>query len=249
MRCVKLTLSYDGTNFAGWQAQQGNIRTVQGVLEAAWLEITQESVRAAASGRTDSGVHALGQVVSIKTESALPAQTLRRALNSQLPHDVIVLEAEDVQPEFHAILDTVRKRYRYVIHDSRLRNVFQRPYLWQIFHRLDTEAMHRAAQALVGKHNFTSFQATSDKRVSSVRTIFEISVERGAGENSDFVTIEVEADGFLYNMVRIIVGTLYVVGRKRQPEAWIAEVLAAQNREAAGETAPAQGLFLVSVQY
>lgn len=248
-RTVKLTLAYDGTAYAGWQVQRGQT-TVQGVLESAIAKVTGRTTRVIASGRTDAGVHALGQVAGFHTDSQLPAAVLQRALNAELPRDVAVLEAADVPGDFHPIRDAVRKRYRYVICDGPVRDVFRRRYGWHCHHgRLDAEAMNRAARVLVGTHDFAGFETSGAPRKDSIRTISELRVERGRGGEPDWVTIEVEADGFLYNMVRAIVGTLVEVGRGAEPESWVADVLAAADRRAAGPNAPPQGLFLVSVDY
>jgi tRNA pseudouridine38-40 synthase len=248
MRSIKLTLAYDGTAYAGWQVQPEE-KTVQEVLERAIEKVTGQRVRAIASGRTDAGVHALGQVVGFRTRTHLPADVLRRALNAELPRDVAVLEASEVNGRFHPIRDAVRKRYRYAIRDGPVRDVFRRRYCWQHPSRLDEAAMARAAEALVGRHDFHSFQSAGAERKDSIRTVFELTVERGRGVEQDVISIEVEADGFLYNMVRAIVGTLVEVGRGARGEAWVAQVLAAQDRRAAGPTAPPQGLFLVRVDY
>jgi tRNA pseudouridine38-40 synthase len=248
VRTLKLTLAYDGSAYAGWQVQN-NQRTLQETLEAAVKRITGEDLRVVASGRTDAGVHALGQVVSFATASTLAADTIQKALNAELPDDMVVWRAEDAPAGFHAIRDAVRKRYRYVMHDGPARDVFQRRYVWHVRRRLDDAAMHRAAQALRGRHDFRSFETGWPQRSSSVRTISDISLVRGWSSNDDLVALEVEADGFLYNMVRAIVGTLVQVGRGVRPETWPAEVLAALDRRAAGMTAPADGLFLVSVDY
>ena len=249
MRSIKLTLSYDGSAYAGWQVQPG-CKTVQGVLEAAIKEVTGQDVRALASGRTDAGVHALGQVVGLELQTDLPADVLRRALNAELPHDVAVLDVTDAPRGFHAIRDAVRKRYRYVIHDGPVRDVFRRRYCWHYRRgRLDADAMSRAAGTLLGTHDFRSFQSSGAETQSSVRTILDVSVQRGRGVRDDWLTLEVEADGFLYNMVRAIVGTLVEVGRGARVETYPAEVLHAEDRRAAGPTAPPQGLFLVNVVY
>ncbi len=249
MRTLKLTISYDGTAYAGWQVQPER-KTVQGTLESAVEKITGEHLRTIASGRTDAGVHAIAQLVCLRTESNLPADVLQRAINAELPRDLAVLEVVEVPEDFHPIRDAVRKRYRYVIHDGPVREVFRRHYCWRYGRgRLDAAAMHRAAAALPGTHDFSSFETAGAERESSVRTIFDIRVERGRGDSDDFVTIEVEADGFLYNMVRAIVGTLVEVGRGAQNERWPAEVLKAADRRTAGPTAPPQGLFLVRVDY
>jgi tRNA pseudouridine38-40 synthase len=248
-RTVKLMLAYDGTAYAGWQAQDAQT-TVQGVLEAALARVTGETMRVVASGRTDAGVHALAQVVSFSTASILPAEVLQQALNAELPHDVSVLAAADVRPGFHAIRDAVRKRYRYLIDDGRVPDVFRRKFAWYYrFAQLDAAAMHRAAQAWLGRHDFKSFQSHGSERKSTVRTVFEMSVARPYPDAPHVLAVEVEADGFLYNMVRAMVGTLVEVGRRTQPERWAAEVLAACDRRAAGMTAPAHGLFLVRVHY
>ena len=263
MRSVKLVLAYDGTDYAGWQVQ-ADCRTVQGTLEAAIRKVTGQEVRALASGRTDAGVHALRQVVGLQIETGLSVDVLRRALNAELPHDVAVLEASEAPQGFHPIRDAIRKRYRYVIHDGPVREVLLRRYCWHYGRgRLDAESMNRAAAALLGKHDFSSFQTSGAERESSVRTISAITVRRTGegpgvfqtgGQQSraggrDWIVLEVEADGFLDNMVRAIVGTLVEVGRGAQPEGWPAEVLQAADRTTGGPTAPPQGLFLVSVDY
>ena len=219
------------------------------MLEAALAKITGTPVRVIASGRTDAGVHALGQVASFNTEGRHAPGVFLRALNAELPHDVAVLEAAEATEGFHPIRDAVRKRYRYLIHDGPARDVFRRNYCWQHPRRLDAEAMHRAAQPLAGKHDFSSFQSSGAERASSVRTVYDISVGRGRGAEGDLIATEVEADGFLYNMVRAIVGTLVEVGRGARGESWPDEVLQATDRRAAGATAPPQGLFLVRVEY
>jgi tRNA pseudouridine38-40 synthase len=248
VRTLKLILAYDGTAYAGWQVQPRQ-NTLQETLEVALGKITGETIRVTASGRTDSGVHALGQVVSFDTKSPLPPDVFQRALNAELPHDMAVLDARDAPPGFHAIRDAVRKRYRYVIHDGPVPDVFRRQYAWHYRQRLDAEAMHRAAQSLLGTHDFRSFESAWPQRTSSVRTIFDLTVRRGFSQVDDLVASEVEADGFLYNMVRAIVGTLVEVGRGSRSESWPAEVLAAQDRRLAGMTVPAQGLFLLRVEY
>ena len=174
---------------------------------------------------------------------------LQKALNAHLPTDIAILEVREAAPGFHAIRDAIRKRYRYVIHDGAVRDVFARHYAWHLPRRLNSEAMHRAAQDLVGTHDLRSFETTGSERLSSVRTIFDISVRRQEENNISRIVIEVEADGFLYNMVRAIVGSLVEVGRGVRGERWLAEVVAAKDRRAAGMTAPPQGLFLVHVTY
>jgi tRNA pseudouridine38-40 synthase len=245
MRNIKLVLSYDGTDFNGWQTQPG-FRTVQETLESAIARLTgEERIRVNASGRTDSGVHAVGQVVNFYSNSEHPPDVLVRAINAHLPADVVVREAVDVPQAFDANRDAKRKLYRYVIHDGAVPNPFLRRYACQSRHRLDAAAMRRAAEPLRGRHDFHSFETDWPNRMSSVRTITHLAVNRAG----DWIWIDVEADGFLYNMVRAIAGTLINVGRGYWPETQVAEILQAEDRRQAGPTAPAQGLFLMHVTY
>lgn len=248
MPTYKLTLAYDGTDFSGWQAQPGR-RTVQGVLRNAWQEITGETVRMTATSRTDAGVHALGQVVGIQTQTELPPERLLGGINAKLPDDVILRAVEPVSDDFHATHDAVGKRYRYLIHNSRIRPLHNRHLVWHIPQELDVESMRRAGQLLVGKHDFASFQSTGSPRDCTVRTITAIELGQGGVENPDLIWIDVSGDGFLYNMVRNIVGTLVDVGAGRRSVDWISEVIAARDRTAAGQTAPAQGLMLMEVAF
>lgn len=245
MRNLKLTLAYDGTDFHGWQAQPGQ-RTVQETLEQAIAAVTGEAqVRVNASGRTDAGVHALGQVVNFYSQTRLPAPVLRRAINAHLPADVVVRAVEDVPQAFDANRDARRKLYRYVIHDGPVANPFLRRYACFSRHRLDVEAMRQAAEPLKGRHDFRSFETGWPNRLSSVRTITHLAINRFG----DWVWMDVEADGFLYNMVRAIAGTLMNVGRGYWPVEQVARILAAEDRRQAGPTAPPQGLFLLRVTY
>ena len=248
MRTFKLTLAYDGTNFSGWQSQ-GDQRTVQSVLEQKLAKIVgHDRVCAMASGRTDAGVHALGQVVGVALDWEHSAKTLQQALASELPHDVVVVDAEEVGPDFDATRSAIGKRYRYRIFDDHTADVFLRRTTWHCFTRLDDAAMQQATALLAGKHDFSSFEATGSPRRSSVRTITDIGVTRGA-DDERVVSVDVAADGCLYKMVRTIVGSLVEVGRGAREVSWMADVLAAHDRHAAGPTAPPQGLFLVEVYY
>jgi tRNA pseudouridine38-40 synthase len=248
MRTLCLKLAYDGTDFAGWQVQPG-ARTVQATLEAAWQEVTGEAARLSGSGRTDAGVHALGQVASLSSATHLPPLVLQRALNARLPADLVVRQAAEAPPGFHARRDALRKRYRYLLDDGPQRDVFSRRYAWHLVVPLDADAMRRAAQSLVGRHDFASFQSSGSPRLSTVREVFSLTVERGAGEGTRRVAVEIEADGFLYHMARAIVGALVAVGQGTRPEAWLNEARLRQDRRAAPYTAPPQGLYLVEVTY
>jgi tRNA pseudouridine38-40 synthase len=202
-------------------------------------------VRLNASGRTDAGVHAVGQVANFFTECALADEVLLRAINDHLPDDVVVTRAEEVPESFDATRDAVAKLYRYVIHDGPVPDPFLRRYAYQSRWLLDAGAMARASRSLLGRHDFHSFETLWPNRVSSVRTITHLAINR-IGE---YLWIDVEADGFLYNMVRAIAGTLINVGRGYWPEEQVQEILQSADRAQAGPTAPAQGLFLMRVRY
>jgi tRNA pseudouridine38-40 synthase len=245
MRNIKLILGYDGSDFSGWQTQPGE-RTVQTTLEEAIRQLTGvREVHANASGRTDAGVHAVGQVVNFHTPAKLPTSKILRGLNAHLPDDIVVSNAEEVAAEFDANRHALRKLYRYVINDGPVAPVFLRKYCLQARYRLDVPAMQRAALCLRGKHDFRCFESNWPNRQSSVRTITHLAINRFA----DWIWLDVEADGFLYNMVRSIAGTLMNVGRGYWPESEVGRILAAGDRGRAGPTAPPQGLFLMRVTY
>ncbi|MGE3240600.1 MAG: tRNA pseudouridine(38-40) synthase TruA, partial [Pirellulales bacterium] len=205
----------------------------------------REEIRVMAAGRTDAGVHALGQVVGLSTETALTTADLHRGLNAVLPEDVAIVAVEEAPENFHATHDARRKTYRYQIHNGRTPDVFHRRYVWHFPQPLDAEQMAIAARLLEGRHDFAAFESAGSERPDTVRTLFKVEV----GRIAERITIEVTGDGFLYNMVRSIVGTLVEVGKGSREAAWVAEVLASCDRRRAGQTAPALGLFLVSVEY
>ncbi len=244
MRNFRLLLSYDGTDFFGWQTQP-NKRTVQQTLEDAIHRLTRERVRANASGRTDTGVHAVGQVVNFRSDTRLAPTVVMNALNAHLPDDVVVRELDEVSDSFDANRDAKRKLYRYVIHDGTVHDLFMRRHCHHCRYRLDAAAMARAAVVLRGQHDFRCFETEWPNRATSVRTITHLAVNR----MGDWIWLDVEADGFLYNMVRAIAGTLINVGRGHWPETQVAEILQAQDRTLAGPNAPPQGLFLMRVTY
>jgi len=244
MRNIKLTIAYDGTDFHGWQRQPG-LRTAQSALDEAIERLTGTAPNTVASGRTDAGVHALGQVVHFLTASRHGTDVFVKALNALLPRDVRVYEAVEVPQVFHATLDARSKRYRYRIDNRKFACPFELRHAWHVSRPLDVDAMNRAGAALLGRHDFRSFETDWPNRLSSVRTIFDLEASR----HGDVVHVEVEADGFLYNMVRAIAGTMALVGTGRRPEAWVGEALRAEDRKAAGPNAPSQGLFLLRVNY
>jgi tRNA pseudouridine38-40 synthase len=258
MRSLKLTISYDGTDFVGWQRQAAGT-SIQGLLEAILAEIEGAPVAVAGAGRTDAGVHALGQVASCTMTSPIAADILRRALNARLPSAVRVLRVEEVPATFHARFGARGKRYRYLIVNGALVSPFAARYAWQVAGHLDVAAMQRAAADLVGSHDFSAFQSIGTAVAHAVRTVSAASVAdvtddpppplaRGAAADGRLVAIEIAADGFLRHMVRAIAGTLVDVGLGRRP-ADLVPLLAAGKRALAGPTAPPEGLWLVDVNY
>jgi tRNA pseudouridine38-40 synthase len=241
---VRLTLEYDGTDFVGWQ-RQPNGRSVQEVLEVALNELLGAPVTAAAAGRTDAGVHALGQVVAFDAPRSLPAQAYVRGLSSLLPQDVAVVGAEEVADEFDPRRWATGKQYRYLISQRPGRAPLLRRTHWELFTPLDVGAMQVSAPALLGTHDFSSFRAADCEAPHARRTLREIELL----PVGDILRIEVEGTAFLKHMVRNIVGSLVEIGRGRRSPDWLVEVLEARDRTVAGPTAPAHGLTLVAVTY
>ncbi len=246
LRNIRLTIQFDGTDFCGWQAQAEE-RTVQGVLtEALTRLLGGEQVVLHSSSRTDSGVHALAMPVSFRTKSPLPLKAFVLGLNSLLPDDVRVLEARDAHPSFHARFSTRFKTYLYRIQNGRVALPLERRLSWNVRPPLDVDRMREAARSLLGRHDFSSFRAAQCDAASPERTVTRCEV---GWERPGIVTVLVTADGFLRNMVRIIVGSLVEVGVGKRPPSWLQEVLESRDRRLAGPTAPAQGLFLYAVEY
>jgi tRNA pseudouridine38-40 synthase len=251
LRTFKLTVAYDGTEFAGWQVQPHQ-QSIQGLLELAVYQTTNQSVRVIGSGRTDAGVHAIAQVASLTlSQWNHSAESLGRAINAKLPETIVVKEVVDAPQDFHAIRDAIGKRYRYQLQVGGQRDVFEFPFRWRLHGHIDLDRMAEAAALFVGQHDFAGFQATGAERTSTVRNVraCELIVQSTSTSEATHVAIEVEADGFLYNMVRNIVGTLVEVGRGKHSPQWVSELLVAGNRDLAGPTAPAHGLFLLRVDY
>ncbi len=243
-RKIKLVIHYDGTAYHGW-ARQPEHDTIQGQLETAIEKLTGMFVEVIGSSRTDAGVHALGQVAHVVlTDCPIPTENFQNALNNLLPDDIVIADVQEVPEDFDAISDTVQKRYKYFICTVPIRPVLVRNQ-WHRPGSLDVDKMAAAAKFLVGKHDFKSFASAADQRESSVRTIKLCQVE----QNGDIIKISVQADGFLYNMVRNIVGTLVEIGRGRWEPGYINDILEAKDRNAAGPIAPACGLCLMEIFY
>jgi len=246
-RNIKLTMAYDGTDFCGFQRQAQGERTVQGVLEKALFRLTGEfdTLRLTAAGRTDARVHALGQVANFFTKSRIPVDRWVDALNSNLPPDVAILEAQEVSLDFHARYAAKKKTYHYRIYRETRQDVFLRNYTLYYPYKLENKQMQEAAGILVGEHNFQAFTASGSSVKNHVRNLTKLEVSEVGAE----VRIIVEADGFLYKMARNIVGTLLLVGETKLTPAAVEEILKCGRREKAGPTAPPHGLFLVKVEY
>ena len=237
-------LEYDGTNFAGWQ-QQAKGRTVESEVKRALRSTLGKDVVVYAAGRTDAGAHAEGQVANFQTDGRIAPRRLMAALNARLPEDVAVLSAEEVPDDFHARYSARWRRYRYRYLDRAARPALERGRCWHVPQALDVEAMARAARALEGKHDWTSFCSASEPAGARVREMRSASVAR----RGEFVELELVAEGFLRGMVRSIAGALAEVGRARRPARWVGEVLRARDRRQAPRTAPAGGLTLMEVIY
>jgi len=244
LRNIKLTIHYDGARYHGWASQPGK-PTIQAALEEALERLLCDSVSVNGSSRTDAGVSALGQVANVKVDSPVPVQNFAKALNQLLPPDIAIAEAVEVSASFDAISDTKSKLYRYSIYTGAVRPVLDISHCWHWPGVLNVSSMSAAAAVLVGKHDFKSFASAADKRSSSVRTVLSCDVKR----TGDYIFIEVEADGFLYNMVRNIVGTLVEVGRGRWTADEVKRILEARDRKEAGPIAPASGLCLMWIKY
>ena len=269
MHNIKLTIEYEGTNYRGWQRQKSRYqisdirsqkKTIQGVLEEALNKIIKERIRVVGAGRTDAGVHVLGQVANFRTKSKMTPEEFKKALNSMLPKDIVIKNAQRVKEEFHAQFDAKSKHYRYIIYQSSTHSPFLKNYALYTSYKLNLKAMREGAKYLVGKHNFSSFQLSGSSVRNPIRTITKLSITSQRSfrspdhlmtrlPNSRLIFFDIVADGFLYGMVRSIVGTLIEVGRGKISPSKVKEILKAHDRRLAGPTAPAKGLYLMKVGY
>lgn len=244
LRHFALKLEYEGTHFVGWQ-MQGAGRTVQAEIEAVLRRVVGERVVVHGSGRTDSGVHALAQIASFRLRTRLSARDFMKALNGLLPDDVAVLDVWETEPSFHARFSAKSKTYRYRVLNRKLRSALDRGFSWRYPIPVDLGAMRSAASILVGTHDFRAFCSEPVTRLTTMRTVFRLELER----DGDYIIFTIEAGGFLYNMVRTIVGTLLLVGSGKMSLETFRDVIRSRDRRRAGPTAPAHGLCLVEVRY
>jgi len=246
LRNIKLILEYDGTNYHGWQSQAGSgMHTIQETIEQALTSLSHEEGRIFSSGRTDAGVHALGQTANFHTRSAIPALAWAPALNQLLPSDIRVLTSEEVSFDFHARFSARSKIYKYRILNRRAQTALYRDYAWHVNLPLNVASMRRASAVLLGRHDFSSFRGAGCSAKSPVRTLKSVTIRK----NGDFIELLLEADAFLQYMARNICGTLVEVGLGRFRPTDMVKILQARDRTMAGKTAPPQGLYLLSVNY
>ncbi|MBQ5870027.1 MAG: tRNA pseudouridine(38-40) synthase TruA, partial [Lachnospiraceae bacterium] len=245
MKRIKLTVAYDGTAYRGWQVQPNGI-TIEEVLNKALSDLLKEPVSVIGASRTDSGVHGLGNVAVFDTENRMPGDKICFAVNQRLPEDVRVVHSEEVPLDWHPRKQNCTKTYEYKILNCRIEVPTRRLYAHFCHYALDVDKMRQAASYLIGEHDFASFCASNHQAEETVRNLYEIRVDRGA---DDIVTIRLRGNGFLYNMVRIIAGTLIRIGSGMYPPEHMKTILEARNRAAAGDTAPAKGLTLVGIEY
>ena len=245
MRNFKLTLCYDGTRYRGWQKQGNTSNTIQGKLETLLTRLLEQKVEIHGSGRTDAGVHAAGQVASFRADTDMGCAELLHALRQYLPEDIGALSLEEAPERFHARLSATEKTYVYRVWNSDTPCVFERKYVFAYPAPLDLDAMRSAASALCGKHDFAAFSTGKKQGRAATRTLQNVSVER-CGEE---VLLTFTADGFLYNMARILTGTLLEIGAGERPADDVERIFQSRSRAEAGFTAPAQGLCLLNVQY
>lgn len=244
MRNIKLTIEYDGKEYNGWQKQPNKLN-IQGEIEKAIENVTGKQVDLIGSGRTDAGVHAFGQVANFKIDSEFPIEKMATAINSQLKKSICIKKAEDVPLEFHSRYNCHSKTYEYVIDNSEQGTAIYRNFTYHVFQKLDVNKMQEAASYLIGEHDFSSFKSSGTSSKSSVRTIYSAKVMQKQNQ----IIIQLTGNGFLYNMVRIISGTLVDVGMKNIEPEEVKKILEAKNRQLAGKTLPPQGLFLIEVKY
>ncbi|MCM1569243.1 MAG: tRNA pseudouridine(38-40) synthase TruA [Roseburia sp.] len=249
MHNIRLVIQYEGTRYQGWQRQAASDNTIQGKLEQLLSRMCGEPIELMGSGRTDAGVHALGQVANFHTKSEMTPEEMRTYINSYLPEDIAVIEVAEAAPRFHSRLNAVGKCYRYLVQNGPVRDVFRRRYELEISEPLNVEAMRQAAQFMCGEHDFKAFTSAKKGKKQTVRRIDRIEITENADGQPGLISFTFQGNGFLYHMVRIMMGTLLEVGSKERSPENVKEVLRAGERARAGRLAPAKGLTLVKVFY
>lgn len=244
MRRIKLTVAYDGTEYSGWQIQP-NAPTIESYLDKAIKELTGENVHVIGASRTDAGVHAMGNVAVFDTESTIPGEKFTFALNRFLPDSIVIQESREVAADFHPRHCNTRKTYEYRILNTTVPIPQKRLFSWNVSGEIDLEKMRKAATYIVGEHDFKSFCCVRTQVESTVRTIYSLDIL----EEKNEIVIRIQGNGFLYNMVRIIAGTLIQVGKGKYKPEYVKEMLEACDRTEAGQTAPPQGLTLMKIEY
>ena len=244
MRNIALLLNYDGTNYYGYQKQNGFI-TIQECIENAVFEITKAHSVVYGCGRTDTGVHAKKYLCTFKTDSKIPIDKFPEALNTKLPDDIVIFEAFEADDDFNGRFSIKEKTYRYIIDNSPVNNPFLKNYAWNFKYKLDIERMKEAAEYIKGEHDFICFMASGGQVKTTVRTIYELKIEK----EGSLIKIDITSNGFLYNMVRIIVGTLCYVGTGKMEPDEVKKIIENKDRTKAGITAPPQGLYLYDIKY
>lgn len=244
MKRIMLTVAYDGTAYNGWQVQPNGI-TIEGELNRALKDLLEEDIAVIGASRTDAGVHALCNIAVFDTQSRIAPERIAPALNARLPEDIRIQDSKEVLPDFHPRHCDTKKTYEYRIYMGKYENPIGRQYAHFVYVPLNVEKMQKGAQYLIGEHDFKSFCAAKAQVLTTIRTIYEIRVEKAG----NYVTIRVSGSGFLFNMVRIIAGTLLEVGKGKLEPKQVKEILEAKDRQAAGPTAPARGLMLISFDF
>ena len=245
MRNIKLIIKYDGTKFKGWQRLKNDENTLQGKIEDTLSMILDEKVEIIGSGRTDGGVHALGQVANFKTASNISIKDLHHYLYTYLPTDIVVEKIVQVEDRFHSRYNAKAKTYQYKVYNHKYHDPFLKKYSEHVKDKLNIDSMKKASEYLIGEHDFTSFAASKSKKKSNVRTIYSIDIVK----SGKVIDIVVRGNGFLYNMVRIIAGTLIEVGQSNIPPERMKDILNSKKRSLAGQMASSKGLYLVEVEY
>lgn len=244
MKRIKLVVAYDGTNYCGWQVQPQAV-TIEGVLNEHLSQLLGEEIRVIGASRTDSGVHALGNVAVFDTDSRIPGEKMAKALNARLPEDIVIQRSEEVATDYHPRFQDTKKTYEYTFYNAEYDNPVTGRHHHFVYVPLDVEKMNQAAEYFVGKHSFHSMCSSKAQVTSYIREIFQCDVKR----DGRYIVMRVTGSGFLYNMVRLMAGTLLEIGRGKQKPEWVREILASKERVTPGPKLPAKGLTLIKIQY